>query len=61
MVAKDGASRYIGGPTLRCLKVKVRHEGRFVVIGLDVPLAGLAHYGLGSARFDRASSASVAA
>ena len=40
LVAKDSASRYIGGSTRSWLKVKVRHEGRFVVIGIDVPLAG---------------------
>jgi bifunctional non-homologous end joining protein LigD len=40
LVAKDESSRYIGGQTRSWLKVKVRHEARFAVIGLDVPLAG---------------------
>ena len=31
MVAKDPTAPYIGGPTQRWLKVKVRHEGRFIV------------------------------
>jgi bifunctional non-homologous end joining protein LigD len=39
-VAKDDASRYVGGVTRSWLKVKIRHEARFVVVGLDVPLAG---------------------
>lgn len=40
LVAKDNASSYVGGATRSWLKVKVRHEGRFVIVGLDVPLAG---------------------
>jgi bifunctional non-homologous end joining protein LigD len=40
LVAKDEASRYVGGVTRQWLKVKIRREGRFVVVGLDVPLAG---------------------
>jgi len=40
LVAKREASAYRAGPTREWLKVKVRHEGRFVVVGLDVPLAG---------------------
>ena len=32
--------RYVGGQTRSLLKVKIRHEARFAVIGLDVPLAG---------------------
>jgi bifunctional non-homologous end joining protein LigD len=38
LVAKREASVYRGGPTREWLKVKVRHEGRFTVVGLDVPL-----------------------
>lgn len=40
LVAKRDASVYRAGPTRDWLKVKVRHEGRFVIVGLDVPLAG---------------------
>jgi bifunctional non-homologous end joining protein LigD len=40
LVAKDVSSGYRGGATRAWLKVKVRQEGRFIVIGLDVPLAG---------------------
>jgi len=40
LVAKDNASSHVGGATRSWLKVKVRHEGRFVIVGLDVPLAG---------------------
>ena len=40
LVAKRAESTYRAGPTREWLKVKVRHEGRFVVVGLDVPLAG---------------------
>ena len=40
LVAKEEAGRYVGGVTRSWLKVKIRREGRFVVIGLDVPLAG---------------------
>jgi ATP-dependent DNA ligase len=39
-VAKREASPYRSGPTHEWLKVKQRHEGRFVVVGLDVPIAG---------------------
>jgi bifunctional non-homologous end joining protein LigD len=35
MVAKDAASRYVGGRSRFWQKVKVRREGRFVVIGFD--------------------------
>jgi bifunctional non-homologous end joining protein LigD len=40
MVAKREASPYRAGRTRDWLKVKVRHEGRFVVVGLDVPPSG---------------------
>lgn len=40
LVAKRADSPYRGGPTRDWLKVKVRHEARFVVVGLDVPLPG---------------------
>jgi len=40
LVAKDESSSYRGGPTRSWLKVKVRREGRFVVVGLNVPVAG---------------------
>jgi bifunctional non-homologous end joining protein LigD len=40
LVAKDDSSRYVGGQTRSWLKVKIRHEERFAVVGLDVPLAG---------------------
>ena len=40
LVAKREASAYRAGATRDWLKVKVRHEGRFVVVGMDVPLAG---------------------
>jgi ATP-dependent DNA ligase len=40
LVAKDEASRYLGGQTRSWMKVKIRREGRFVVGGLDVPLSG---------------------
>jgi bifunctional non-homologous end joining protein LigD len=40
LVAKREASFYRAGPTRDWLKVKVRHEGRFIVVGLDVPEAG---------------------
>jgi bifunctional non-homologous end joining protein LigD len=40
LVAKDEASRYVGGVTRSWLKVKIRLEARFLVVGLDVPLAG---------------------
>ena len=40
LVAKREVSVYRSRPTRDWLKVKVRHEGRFVVVGLDVPLAG---------------------
>jgi bifunctional non-homologous end joining protein LigD len=40
LVAKRESSAYRAGSTRDWLKVKVRHEGRFVVVGLDVPLAG---------------------
>src|SRR5207237_4196175 len=39
LVAKREASPYRGGPTRDWLKVKVRYAGRFVVVGLDVPLS----------------------
>jgi len=39
-VAKDDASQYVGGVTRQWLKAKIRREGRFVVVGLDVPLSG---------------------
>jgi bifunctional non-homologous end joining protein LigD len=44
LVAKDEQSTYRGGPTRSWLKVKVRHEGRFVVggiMGLPYTFAGL--------------------
>jgi bifunctional non-homologous end joining protein LigD len=34
LVAKDPTAPYIGGPTQRWLKVKVRHEGQFIVGGV---------------------------
>jgi bifunctional non-homologous end joining protein LigD len=34
LVAKDPTAPYIGGSTQRWLKVKVRHEGRFIVGGV---------------------------
>jgi hypothetical protein len=40
LLAKEDASRYVGGVTRQWLKVKIRRQGRFVVVGLDVPLAG---------------------
>src|SRR5438445_8848832 len=40
LVAKCEASAYRAGPTREWLKVKIRHEGRFIVVGLDVPLSG---------------------
>jgi bifunctional non-homologous end joining protein LigD len=39
LVAKDERSAYVGGRTRSGLKVKIRRETRFVVVGLDVPLA----------------------
>ena len=35
LVVKDPASRYVGGALRSWQKVKVRQEGRFVVIGID--------------------------
>jgi len=40
LVAKREDSPYRGGRTREWLKVKVRHEGRFFVVGLDVPRSG---------------------
>jgi len=40
LVAKCEASACRAGATRKWLKVKQRHEGRFVVIGKDIPLAG---------------------
>src|SRR2546421_3655992 len=40
LVAKDDASRYVGGVTRSWMKVKIRLEARFIVVGLGVPLAG---------------------
>jgi bifunctional non-homologous end joining protein LigD len=34
LVAKDPSAPYIGGTTQRWLKVKVRHEGQFIVGGV---------------------------
>ena len=34
LVAKDERSHYVSGPTTSWLKVKVRHEGRFLVGGI---------------------------
>jgi bifunctional non-homologous end joining protein LigD len=40
LVAKRNDSPYRAGRARDWLKVKVRHEGRFIIVGLDVPLAG---------------------
>jgi bifunctional non-homologous end joining protein LigD len=35
LIAKDEESRYVGGRSRSWVKLKVRHEGRFAVVGLD--------------------------
>ena len=39
-MAKDERSAYVGGRTRSWMKVKIRREARFAVVGVDVPLAG---------------------
>ena len=36
LVAKDDSSRYVGGRSRSWVKVKVRREGKFVVIGMEM-------------------------
>jgi ATP-dependent DNA ligase len=40
LVAKDEQSAYVSRRTRSWIKVKIRREEKFVVVGVDVPLAG---------------------
>ena len=43
LVAKDEQSTYRGGPTRSSLKVKIRHEGRFVIDGILADASAARH------------------
>jgi ATP-dependent DNA ligase len=53
MAAKDSASRYVGRRSRSWQKVRVRREGRFVVIGFDANDGGMSSLLLAARKGDR--------
>jgi bifunctional non-homologous end joining protein LigD len=45
MVGKDASSTYTPGRTRRWLKVKIKHEEEFVIVGYTKPAGSRSHFG----------------
>ena len=45
LVAKDSASRYVGGRSRSWLKVKIHHEDEFVIVGYTAPAGARRYFG----------------